>query len=95
MKIDPIIKEELKQYLLKKTGESNKRKVVIRAAYKLSDSEIESLKQKIQILKEADITTEISDKILAGFIIEFDSKIIDLTINTQLNILENMLYETA
>jgi len=95
MRIDPVLKEELKQYLLKKTKDEQKPRVVIRAAYALSDQEIEALKEKIQILNKADIVVEKSTDILAGFIIQFDSSVIDLSLNSELQSLEHTLYETA
>ncbi len=95
MRIDPVLKEELKQYLLKKTNGQQKPRVVVRAAYMLSEEEIESLKKRIQILNKADIVVEQSAEILAGFIIQFDSSVIDLSLNSELQSLEHTLYETA
>ncbi|KKQ37438.1 MAG: hypothetical protein US54_C0035G0020 [Candidatus Roizmanbacteria bacterium GW2011_GWA2_37_7] len=95
MRIDPVLKEELKQYLLKKTKDKQKPRVVIRAAYTLSAEEIEALKQRIEVLHNADIIVEESDDILAGFVIQFDSSVIDLSLNSQLQSLEHTLYETA
>lgn len=95
MRIDPALKEELKQYLLKKTTGQQKPRVVVRAAYTLSEEEIESLKKRIQILNKADIVVEQSADILAGFIIQFDSSVIDLSLNSELQSLEHTLYETA
>jgi len=95
MRIDPVLKEELKQYLLKKTSGDQKPRVVIRAAYKLSADEIESLKKRIQLLNKAEIIVEESSDILAGFTIQFDSSVIDLSLNSELLSLEHTLYETA
>jgi len=95
MRIDPVLKEELKQYLLKKTRGQQKPRVVVRAAYALSEEEIALLKERIQILNKADIVVEQSADILAGFIIQFDSSVIDLTLNSELQSLEHTLYETA
>jgi len=95
MRIDPVLKEELKQYLLKKTSGQQKPRVVVRAAYVLSEKEIELLKERIQILNKADIVVEQSADILAGFMIQFDSSVIDLTLNSELQSLEHTLYETA
>lgn len=95
MRIDPILKEELKQFLLKKTEDRQKPKIIIRAAYKLSKEEIEFLKKRIEILHKAVIVVEESSDILAGFIIQFGSSIIDLSLNSELKSLKHTLYETA
>ena len=95
MQIDPVIKEELKRYLLDKIQHKQLPKVTIRAAYILSSEEIEMLKERFEILQHAKIITEVSDDILAGFMIQFDSQIIDLTLDKQLKSLEYTLYETA
>lgn len=95
MRIDPVLKEELKQYLLKKSKDKQKPKVIVRAAYVLAPEEIESLKRRIEVLNKADIVVEKSPDILAGFIIQFDTSVIDLSLNSELQSLEHTLYETA
>lgn len=95
MKIDPRIKEELKQFLLQKTSSDSKPRVVIRASYILSDQEIADLSAKIPLLKNAHIIPKSDPSILGGFMIEFGSSIIDLTLNSELQSLAQTLYETA
>lgn len=95
MKIDPVLKEELKQYILAKTKVGRKPQVTIRAAYELTDQEIDLLKERIEILRKADISVEVSKEILAGFIIQFDTSVIDLSLKSELQSLEHTLYETA
>ncbi|MDP4010709.1 MAG: F0F1 ATP synthase subunit delta [Candidatus Roizmanbacteria bacterium] len=95
MEIDPVLKEELKQYILAKTKGGRKPQVTIRAAYKLTDHEIDLLKERIEILRKADISVEVEKDILAGFVIQFDSSVIDLSLNSELKSLEHTLYETA
>jgi len=95
MKIDPTIKEELRKYLLDRMSGKKKAKVVISAPYELEKSDIENLKKKISILTEAEIEIAIDKNILAGVVITFGSKVIDLTINTELQKLAHTIYETA
>lgn len=95
MKIDPVLKEELKEYILSKSKGGRNPQVTIRAAYELADEEIELLKERIEILRKADISVEVSKDVLAGFIIQFDTSVIDLSLKSELQSLEQTLYETA
>ncbi|PIZ64629.1 hypothetical protein COY14_04350 [Candidatus Roizmanbacteria bacterium CG_4_10_14_0_2_um_filter_36_9] len=95
MKIDPTIKKELRKYLLDRMSGKKKAKVTITAPYELERSDVENLKKKISILSEADIEIAVDKNILAGVVITFGSKVIDLTINTELQKLAHTIYETA
>lgn len=95
MKIDPELKQDLKNYLQQRLREEAKGKVTILAPYKLSNEEIDTLKKKIDILQDADITTEKDESMLAGIIIRYGSRMIDLSLKTELQKLEKTLYETA
>jgi len=95
MHIDPKIKSELKTYLINKMHSKQVPEVTVRAPYRLSESEITSLKDRFPLLKEAKIEVVADDNILAGFIIQFGSNIIDVSVNSKLQTLEKMLYETA
>ncbi|MBP9691529.1 F0F1 ATP synthase subunit delta [Candidatus Woesebacteria bacterium] len=95
MNIDPVLKEDLKSYLLSKMKTKQRPKVIVRAPYELSSDDINTLKKRIELLSEADIVTEVDSTILAGFVIQFGSSIIDLSLNAELQTLAHTLYETV
>lgn len=95
MHIDPALKEDLKRYLLQKLNNNQIPQVTIRAPFQLSSEDISSLKKKIDLLEQADITVEVDSAVLAGVIIQFGSSVIDLSINTELQTLAHTLYETV
>lgn len=69
-------------------------KAEIISAYKLDDSEINSIVKTFNFLKGAFLENKIDKKIKAGFIIKYAGKIVDLSISSRLNSLKNILYET-
>lgn len=95
MIIDPKLKTDLKKYLLERINANKAPKVVIKAPYMLDKADMDILKKNIHMLKKATIHKEVDQSILAGCIIQFGSQIIDLTLNSELQTLEHILYETA
>lgn len=92
MKIDPNIKEDLKRYLEQKIKEE-KKQVTIISAYKLSDKEINALYNNFPFLRNSNPKFKIDMNLIAGVIIKIGTKIIDLSINSQLHNLRNIAYE--
>ncbi|MBP9691156.1 F0F1 ATP synthase subunit delta [Candidatus Woesebacteria bacterium] len=95
MNIDPALKEELKSYLLSKLKKKQRPKVIVRAPYELSTDDVNTLKKRIELLSEAEIITEVDTSILAGFVIQFGSNVIDVSLNAELQTLAHTLYETV
>ena len=94
MKIDPNLKEDLKQYIQKK-NDHQKSIVTVVSSYTLSNEELNSLKNNIPVLKDAEIHQEIDTDIMAGVIIKFGSKMIDLSLKSELQKLQQKIYEIA
>lgn len=94
MKIDPNLKEDLKQYIQNKIAHQ-KSIVTVVSSYTLSNEEINSLKNNIPVLKDAEIHQEIDTDIMAGVIIKFGSKMIDLSLKSELQKLQQKIYEIA
>ncbi len=92
MAIDPRIKQELERYLQNRVGKDECRAVVI-SAYKLDAEEIKAIKTAIPALKLYNIDNAVSENILGGFIIKFDTKIIDLSLLGQLKNFKKLMYE--
>lgn len=90
MKLNPQIKQELKEYVSKRLRD-NTPPVEVVSPYKLSDRELNSLKENISILKQAQITNLIDPTIMAGVVIKFGSKMIDLSIKGELQSIKNRI----
>ena len=95
MKINPEIKQDLISYIKQRMSGNAMPKVQVVAPYRLSDQELNTLKQKIELLEHADIEIEVDETMLAGIIIRYGSQMIDLSLNSELHKLEQKLYETA
>lgn len=95
MKLQPQLKQDLIQYIKDRMKGKGKPKVTITAAYKLSTDELNELKKKVSLLKEAEISVDVDPKMLAGIIITYGSQVIDLSLQSELHKLEQTLYETA
>lgn len=92
MKIDPQIKSELKK--MYNQIRENGGVVEIKAPYKLSESEIKEMQKTFDFMKGADIVVVEDKSLLAGFIITFGSKMIDLSLKNELQNLKLHLYES-
>lgn len=92
MKIDPVLKDELKKYLEQKMSQKET-VVTLVAPYHLQDDEIEAIRRKIPMLRNAKIVQEQDKNLLGGFLIKFGSKMIDLSIKSELQKLQQRIYE--
>lgn len=96
MKINQGLKEDLKSYIKRRLLEEGVTVyVTLVAPYELGQEEIDMLKKRIPQLKEAKIVTEVDPSLMAGLLIKYGSSVIDLSLKTQLQTLEQTLYETA
>jgi F0F1-type ATP synthase delta subunit len=91
MKIDAEIVRELKKAY--NTIRTSGGKVKVTSAHDLSESEKKLLIEKLPMLKNAEITFEKDPSILAGVIITFGSKMIDLSLRNELTNLQHFIYE--
>jgi F-type H+-transporting ATPase subunit delta len=92
MKIDSFLKSELKTYLEERMSQQDKI-VTLVSPYVLQDSEITAIRNKIPILKNAKIIQQQDKDLLGGFLIKFGSKMIDLSIRSELQKLQQRIYE--
>jgi len=95
MKFNPQLKQDLIKYIKDRMNGTIKPKVTVVAPYKLSDTEMDALKKKVSLLKEAQVVVEVDKNIMAGIIIKYGSQVIDLSLKTELHKLEQTIYETA
>jgi ATP synthase F1 delta subunit len=84
MKIDPQLKQELKEYILKREKESG-RLVELVSAYKLGEDEVLSVQASFDFLRNDHMVNVVDKSIIAGVILKFGSKMIDLSVRGQLD----------
>ena len=83
MHIDPALKEELKQYLMERLNDTHK-KVTIISAYPLEQKEMDSLTHHFSELKHARLENHVDTSIMAGYVIKFGTKMIDISLRRKL-----------
>jgi len=92
MKINPQLKENLKRHLtieLQKTKE----KIIIFSPYALGQNEISSLLNCFPNLSQSSVENTVDSSLIGGVIIQYGSKIIDLSIKSALHTFQKKLYE--
>ena len=94
MQIDSELKQELKQFILDRQ-KKNLQKVVIRVPYFFSMTEMETLYGLFSFLREGNVQQVVDNSILAGVVIEFGSKRIDLSLISELHKLQQLVYDIA
>lgn len=92
MKINPRIKEGLKDYLMEKI-QKEQGLVTVFSADGLDVDEKQSLEKKFRDINWAEAVYEIDKSVIAGIIIKAGSKTIDLSLAGLLSKLSNTLYE--
>lgn len=92
MAINLKIKQELEEYLQNRAGRDNN-KAFITSAHNLNTEEIKAIRAAIPVLKMCQITNLLDERILGGFIIKFNTKIIDLSLSGQLKNFKKLVYE--
>ena len=92
MKINPELKEELKKHLDFELQKS-KEKVIIFSPYVLGQDEINSLLNCFPYLKNKSIENIMDSTLIAGVVIQYSSKVIDLSIKSALHTFQKKLYE--
>lgn len=70
-------------------------KAKIISTYRLDKEQIEEIKKKIPLIKQAEIENEVNKRILGGIIIDINGQIIDLSILGRLKTFKKRLYESA
>lgn len=92
MKINPQLQSVLNKHFSKELSHLRERVVII-TSYKPEESELEAIVDKFPELKGKVVENVVEPEIMGGFIIKFGSKLIDLSILTQLQSVKQKLYE--
>lgn len=69
------------------------KEATIFSTYQLSDDDIKKIIEKIPELKNFKIINKIDKSLIGGFIVEFEDKIIDLSIKNRLKMIFKKIYE--
>lgn len=93
MKIDPALKDQLRHYLEEKINAA-KQVVTVESAYVLDDAEKETLLASLPWLKQAQIRYRVKPDLIAGVVVRFGSRVIDLSVKGRLQSYNRLLYET-
>ncbi len=93
MQLDKNLKEDVKKYLETKIKEERDKTIII-SSYNLSQEEIDKVLNIFPFLNKNNCVNQIDPNILAGVVIKFKSKIIDLSFSSQLRNFKRLMYET-
>lgn len=75
-------------------NENKKPIATIVSSYKLSEDELRELKSRVSNLDSFQLKFKIDRQIIAGVIIQTDSTMIDLSLQSEINKLHKIVYET-
>jgi ATP synthase F1 delta subunit len=92
MKINPKLKDDLKNFLIERIKKEHDR-VNVFSADSLTDDEKKALEKKFIDLNWKEADYKIDKSVIAGVIIKVGSKVIDLSLSGSLSKLSNTLYE--
>lgn len=93
MKINPQLKEELKARLSSQMAKE-KEKLFVFSTYLLSSDEMGRLLKSLPDLKDRPRENMIDTSILGGIIVQYGSKIIDLSLRHLLQTFQKTIHET-
>lgn len=94
MKIDPKIKQELEHYLQDQLH-NQKQFVTIVSAIPLQQAEQIELIKAFPQFKDMKLIYTTDPTLLAGVVIKFGTKMIDLSLKSELQSLKQLIYESA
>lgn len=92
MKINPQLQSVLDKHFGKELSQMQD-KVVIISTYHMKQDEVDAILDKFPHLKNKSVENVVEPDIIGGFVIKFGSKLIDLSLLTQLQSLQQKLYE--
>jgi F-type H+-transporting ATPase subunit delta len=92
MKIDAQIKQELKRMYdqIRQRGGT----VEIVSAYPLSEAEKASVAKMIPAVAEATVSYTVDPSIRAGLVVKHGTRMIDLSLRSELSNLQNLMYDS-
>lgn len=79
---------------MKKKVFTAKNKAIVVAPYSLSDSEVKELETKFPVLKGKQIKTAVDPELLAGVVLYVETEMMDMSLKSGLQNLQNFMYES-
>jgi len=92
MAIDTALKDDLRKYLEQKITESRRQAYII-SAFKMDREELQNVVDAFPFLKKYQFVNVVNSDILGGFIIKYESRIIDFSVAAQLTKFKKIIYE--
>lgn len=92
MKLDTSLKEDLRRFIRERMKKESE-KIRVISAYKLNGHDKDLISKKFPLIKSRVVVYEIDPDLLAGVVIKYKSKIIDLSVKGRFKDLKNTLYE--
>jgi len=93
MRLDPLIKEKLKNALNQELQEKQSL-VIVSAGYQLNEEEVKHIMKHFPQYSSYRVQTKIDPDIIGGFVIQAGSQKIDLSIRHVLQMLFKKMYES-
>ncbi|MEN9328683.1 MAG: synthase delta subunit [Candidatus Parcubacteria bacterium] len=91
MVIDPQLKEDLKKYIEERLQDS-KKTVFVFSPYKLTEKDLSMLHTHFPFLDASRVINMIDKSLIAGIVVKFGTKMIDLSLRTELQNLKQTIY---
>lgn len=85
MELTPALKQKLKALISEKVRELAEQQVVITSAVALSEAQKKAFAATFPKLKGAPVTYKHDSSLIAGFVIEFGSSVIDASLASQID----------
>lgn len=85
MELTPALKQKLKSLISEKVRELADQQIVITSAVALSDSQKKDFVAAFPKLKGSPVTYKNDSALIAGFVIEFGSSVIDASLASQID----------
>lgn len=93
MRINLTLKKEIEKIILAKIKGEGKKKAIIITPYQLKQEDYLRFYENFPFLKEKEIQNITDETLLGGFILRYDSIIIDASISGKINKLTTGFYE--
>lgn len=93
MKINTTLRKEIRSFIKNKIQEE-KAKITVYVPYTLTSDDKESIQSLLSKKEISDVRYVIDKDIFAGIIIQYGSKLLDLSLRSGLKNLQKRMYET-
>jgi F0F1-type ATP synthase delta subunit len=85
MRIDPKLKNKLKKHVTEQLQEERQQTFVLKTPFPATQVELESIYGKYPELRDCQMSNEVEKSLIGGFILQYQSKIIDASLKTKIS----------